>query len=75
MAKQPIIEKGIERSKGGFKGGEAAELLEQMEIGDSFLIKDIRYERERYYQAAHRRGMKISIRTQKNGMVRIWKVK
>lgn len=67
------IEKGIPLpSKRGVEFNNASNILQSMEVGDSFLCSV--QEANTFRAMAPRYGMKVTGRTQEDGSVRVWRV-
>lgn len=64
------IDKGVVVTP-SVKDSEYRKLAEVLEIGDSFLVKDLK-ERSRFFVGLRRHGLKLTTRTQEDGTIRIW---
>lgn len=70
----PKIEKGIPIPEHYYVKGTSA-VLKEMQVGDSILLEDGSITvRNRWYQAALREGVRVTIRKQEGGS-RLWRIK
>lgn len=64
------IEKGVVADP-PIKDNQYRELANALEIGDSFIVKDLK-QRAKFFVGLKRHKLKLMTRTQRDGTVRIW---